>query len=124
MLTSSPEALVFGSAVTLTCTLELNSAIVASDLLLLMVEIQLSRDGMSLSDPIQPPATDITFTYTTQFNSFGITNVGNYSCNATVRSSSPYLTGIETLQSSVREVTTGKYFLRYHDDYIVNMHYD
>ena len=110
MLTSSPEAVLFGSDVTLTCTLGLNSAIVASDLPLLMVDIQLSRDGMSLSDPTQPSVTDITFTRTSQLDSFGITNVGNYSCNATVRSSSPYLTGNEVLQSNTSEVTTGKIF--------------
>ena len=106
MLTSSPEALVFGSDVTLTCTLGLNSAIVASDLSLLMVEIQLSRDGVLFDNP---SATDITFTYTTQLNSFGRSDFGNYTCNATIRPqpTAVYLTGNETLQSIAINIRAG-----------------
>ena len=102
MLTSSPEAVMLGSDVTLTCTLGLNSAIVASDLSLLMVEIQLSKDGMLLHNSTQPPATDITFIYTTQISSFGRSDFGNYTCSATVRPlpSIIYLTGNEILQSN------------------------
>ena len=54
---------ILGSNVTLTCTLELNSAIVASEIFLLMVDTQLSRDGtpMTLTGPT---IRDTTFTYT------------------------------------------------------------
>ena len=102
MLTSGPEAVMLGSDVTLICTLGLNSAIVASDLPLLMVEIRLSKDEMLLYNSTQPPATDITFTYTTQLNSIGRSDFGNYTCTATV-SPQPniiYLTGNEILQSN------------------------
>jgi hypothetical protein len=106
---SSPEALVFGSDVTLTCTLGLNSAIVANDLSLLMVDVQLSRDGMLLDNPTQSavPGT----TYTTQLSPFGIGDVGNYTCTATIRPQpiATYLTGNETL-AHIAQVTTGKIF--------------
>ena len=102
MLTSSLEAVAFGSDVTLTCTLGLNMAIVGNDVSLLMVEIQLSKDGMLLNNSTQPPSTDITFTYTTQLNSFGRSDFGNYTCSATIRPqpTAVYLTGNETLLSN------------------------
>ena len=106
MLISSPEAVIFRSDVTLTCTLRLNSAIVASDLSLLMVEIQLSRDGVLFDNPL---ATDITFTYTIQLNSFGRSDFGNYTCTATIRPlpTAVYLTGNETLQSNIINIRAG-----------------
>ena len=106
MLTNNPEAVVFGSDVTLTCTLGLNPAIVASDLSLLMVEIQLSRDGVLFDNPL---TTDITFTYTTQLNSFGRSDFGNYTCTATIQPqpSAVYLTGNETLQSNAINIRAG-----------------
>ena len=106
ILTSSSEAVMFGSDVTLTCTLGLNSAIVASDLSLLMVEIQLSRDGVLFNNSL---ATDITFTYTTQLNSFGRSDFGNYTCTATIRPqiSAVYLIGNETLQSNAINIRAG-----------------
>ena len=73
--------------------MELNSAIVESDLSLLMMDVQLSRDGTPLT------LTDLTvtgtvFIYTTQLNSFGRSDSGNYTCTATVepRPTSTYLT--------------------------------
>ena len=113
MLTRSPEAVVFGSDVTLTCTLGFNLAVVASDLSLLMADIQLSRDGVLLDNPTQPPLTGLSFTHTTQLNPFRITDIGNYSCNTTVRSSSAFLTGNEALESDTIRVTTGKIFKFY-----------
>ena len=102
MLTSSLETVVFGSDVTLTCTLGLNMAIVGNDVSLLMVEIQLSRDGVLFDNPSQPSVTDTTFIYTTQLNSFGRSDFGNYTCTATIRPqpTAVYLTGNETLQSN------------------------
>jgi hypothetical protein len=112
MLTSSPEALVFGSDVTLTCTLWLNSAIVVNDLSLLMVDVQLSRDGILLDNPTQSPVPGTTYTYTTQLNPFGISDVGNYTCTATVgpQLTAVYVTGNEALESGTIRVTTGKIF--------------
>ena len=74
-----------GTSITLTCTLMLNSAIAASDISLLMVDAQLSRDGTPLT-LTGPTVTGTTFTYTTQINSFGRIDSGNYVCTATVRS--------------------------------------
>ena len=98
-----------GSDVTLTCTLELNLAIVATDLPLLMVDVQLFRDGIPLSNPTMSSATGTTFTYTTQLNSFMRSDSGNYTCTATIRPqpSTTYLTGNETLQSDTINIKAG-----------------
>ena len=106
---SNPEAVEFGSDVTLTCTLGLNSAIVANDLSLLMVKVQLSRDGILLDNPTLSPMTGTTFVYTSRLR---ITDVGNYTCNATIRpvTSSTYITGSEMLESDTIQITTGETF--------------
>ena len=111
MLTSSgtSDIVIVGSDITLTCILVLNSAIVISDLSLLMVDAELSRNGtpLTLSGRIM---TDTTFTYTTQLNPFGRSDSGNYTCTATVRPqpTSIYLTGNETLSSTIG-IKAGKY---------------
>ena len=109
---SNPEAVLFGSNVTLTCTLGLDPTIVASDLSLLIVEVQLSRDGILLDNLTLSPMTGTTFVYTSQLSSFRITDVGHYTCNATIRpvSSSTYITGSEMLESGTFRVTTGETF--------------
>ena len=67
---SRPNSLpILGSDVILTCTLELNSAVVASEIFLLMVDTQLSRDGTLLALN-GPTVSGTTFTYTRQFESF------------------------------------------------------
>ena len=93
---------VLGSDVTLTCTLELNSAIVASEILLVMVNVQLLRNGIPLA-LTEPTIRDTTFTYITQINSFGRSDSGNYTCTATVRPelALTYVTGNETLSDTV-----------------------
>ena len=112
MVTSSngnSDTVMDGSDITLTCTVMLNPVIVESDLSLLMVDAQLSQpDGTPLA-LTGPTVTGTTFTYTTQLNSFGRSDSGNYTCNATVRpqQTSTYLTGDETLSDLV-EVTTGE----------------
>ena len=100
---SRPNSLpILGSDVTLTCTLNLHSAIVPSELLLLMVDTQLSRDGtlLALSGPT---VSGTTFTYTRQFESFGRSDSGNYTCTATVGPDPAftYITGNETLSATV-----------------------
>ena len=110
MLTSSDgnSLQIVGSDVTLTCIVELNPAIVASDLPLLMVDAQLSRDGIPLA-LTGPTVTGTTITYTTQLVSFGRSDSGNYTCTATVRPrpSSTYLTGSETLLSDIVSIKAG-----------------
>ena len=110
-LTTSSEAAVVESDITLTCTLVLNPAIVGSENALLMVNAQLSRDGAPLALP-GITVTGTTFTYTTLVNSFGRSDTGNYTCNATVRplSTSLYLTGIEMLSSKI-SIIAGKFVL-------------
>ena len=107
MLTSNSGNLddvtgVVGSDITLTCTLVLNSAIMGSENALLMVEAQLSRNGTALAIASRS-ITGTTFTYTTQLNSFGRSDSGNYTCTATVRPqpTAVYLTGNEILSSSI-----------------------
>ena len=85
LLTSSHSNIVtIGTGITVTCTLMLNSAIVASDISLLMVDAMLSRDGTPLT-LTGPTVTGTTFTYTSQINSFERIDSGNYNCMATIR---------------------------------------
>ena len=100
---SRPNSLpILGSDVTLTCTLKLHSAVVPSELLLLMVDTQLSRDGtlLALSGPT---VSGTTSTYTRRFETFGRSDSGNYTCTASVGSDSAftYITGNETLSTTV-----------------------
>ena len=91
--------------------MELNSAIVESDLSLLNVSAQLSRDGTPLSLP-DPVRAGTTFTYTIRLNSFSIADIGNYTCNATIspRSNATYLDGVIVSPSVKFRVTTGEIF--------------
>ena len=115
MLTSSNgnrDTVVVGSAVTLTCTVVLNSAIMESENTrsLLMVDVQLSRDGTPLVLP-DLTVSNTTFIYSTQLKPFRRTDSGNYTCTATVRphTSSTYLTGNEMLSSRIN-IKAGKYY--------------
>ena len=99
---SSNSLLILGSDLTLTCILELNSVIEAFEIFSLMVDVQLSRDGTPLT-LTGPTLTGTAITYTTQLNSFGRSDSGNYTCTATVRPepSLIYVTGSETLSDTV-----------------------
>ena len=100
---SRPNSLpILGSDVTLTCTLKLNSAVVASEILLLMVNVQLLRDGIPLA-LTGPTIRDTTFTYTRRLESFGRSDSGNYTCMASVGPDPAltYVTGNETLSTAV-----------------------
>ena len=101
-----------GTDVTVTCTVEMAQGVVDSDLSLLMVDAQLSRDDtpLTLTDPT---VTGTTFTYTIQLDSFGRDNSGNYTCSATVirvQSSSTYLTG-SGQATTVDEFVVGNYVI-------------
>ena len=104
---------IVGSDVTLTCTVELNSAILGSEIFLLTVNAQLSKDGTPLALD-GPRVSDTTVTYTAQLNSFQRSDFGNYTCTATVRPqpSSTYLTGTDTLSDTL-SIKAGKclYFM-------------
>ena len=86
--------------------MELNSAIVESDLSLLMVSAQLIHPNgtmLSLSNTIRGTI----FTYATQLNSFRSSDFGSYICVATIRalSSSTYLSGSGSGTSAI-QITT------------------
>ena len=101
---------IIGSHVTLTCTVELGPVVMESEVLLLMVDAQLSRDETMFDLTLtNSDMTSTTFIYTTQVESFGRNDSGNYTCTATVRpqSTATYLTGNETVSDIVR-VTTGE----------------
>ena len=85
MTSSGGTIILNGSNVFVNCTVKLDPAVMESELSLLMVDVQLSRDGTppTLSDPT---VTGTTFTYTTQLNTFGRNDSGNYICTATIRS--------------------------------------
>ena len=108
----------FGSAITVTCTVELNSAIVESDLSLLNVSAQLFQNGTPLTLP-DPVRTGRNFDYTIRLSSFSIADVGNYTCNATIKpqSSATYLDGDIVSPSIEFRVATGEIIpARYHDN--------
>lgn len=94
----------------LTCTVELNSAISVSDIYLVRVIAQLSRDGAPLA-LTGPRVSDTTITYTAQLNPFGRGDFGNYTCTAVIRPAEPsstYITGIDTLSDTLN-VKAGKF---------------
>ena len=109
-LTSSDNVGISGSSITLNCTVELDPSVIwESELSLLIVEAQLSRNGtpltmLSLSGPT---VTGTTFTFGAEVSSFNESDVGNYTCLATVtpQASSTYLTGTRQLQSSPLEIS-------------------
>ena len=93
----------------MTCTVELGSAVMESELSLLMVSAQLSRDGTPLN-LTGPTVTGTTHIYRVAVSSFSESDIGNYSCNATVRSQSTsnFLIGIGQLMSQPYEIRIGK----------------
>ena len=82
--------------------------VMESEVSLLMVDAQLSRDGTMLNLS-NPEISGTTFTYTAIVNSFGRSDSGNYTCMATIRPqpSSVYLNGTGEL-SNATQVTTGE----------------
>ena len=100
-----------GSDVTLTCAVELNSLIHSSEVHLLIVDVQLSRDGTPLA-LTGPTVSGTTFIYTMRFESFGRSDSGNYTCTATIQPQpiSTYLTGNETLKSNSITIKAGMMF--------------
>ena len=91
-----------GSDFIATCTVELGPSVVDSDLSLLMVDAQLSRDGTPLT-LTGPTVAGTTFTYIIQLDSFGRNDSGNYTCTAAVRPQQPstFLLGSSVLSNTV-----------------------
>ena len=96
-----------GSDVTINCAIELDSAVMVSDeLSLLVVSAQLSGPNGIIGNSSSLTISGTSFTYATVVNSFGRSDSGNYMCAATIRSSSDFLYGIGELSNQTR-VTTG-----------------
>ena len=92
--------------------MELNPAILESEVPLLRVDAQLSRDGAPLT-LTGSTVTNTTFTYTTQLNLTQESDYGNYTCTATIRPqlSAIYLTGIDRLSSDTLVIEPSKFVL-------------
>ena len=113
-VTSTPSTPVNNilSTVTVNCVVELSPALRASNVSLLMVDTQLSRDGtpQTLTDPT---VTSSTFTYTRRFESFGRSDSGNYTCTANIRPTGPtasYIIG-SAERTSTSEITIGMLYM-------------
>ena len=86
----------------LTCAVKLNPAIQNSEIFLLTIDAQLSRNGTPL--PLTgPTVTGTAFTYITHLRSFQQSDFGNYTCRATIRPSpsSTYLIGTDVLSNTL-----------------------
>ena len=104
-LSSSNPIWPIGSDINLTCSVQLNQAVTVIYLSSLIVDIQLSRNGIPLMI-IGSIRAGTTFTFTTQLNSFGRNHSGNYTCTATVESTIPYLNASRSVNITTR-ITTG-----------------
>ena len=87
-----------GTNISVFCTVELGPSVLESDLSLLLVYAQLSRDGTTLA-LTGPTVVGTRFIYSFHIKSFTVCDSGNYICTATVspRFVSPYITGNGTL---------------------------
>ena len=110
-VTSSLGTMVLnGSDVTLTCSVQMHQIASSSDHSLLMVNASITKpDGtvLVLSNLV---ISGTTYKLTTQVNSFDDNDVGNYTCNATVRPkpSAIYLTGMGQSVSNPIKIAIGK----------------
>ena len=99
---ANSDWILIGSGITFTCTVALNPAILGSEIFLLAVDVQLSRDGtpLTLTGPI---VTGTTFTYTAQLDSFETSDFGSYTCIATIRpqATSGYVLGVDILSDTL-----------------------
>ena len=91
-----------GSDVTLICSVQMDQNVLTSELPFLMVNARLTRPDGSVFDLSDPVMSGTTYNFTTQVNSFGDSDVGDYTCTASVRlqASSPFLTGMGELVSN------------------------
>ena len=89
ILTSAPLIPIVGSDVTLTCTVELSPAVDVP----VTVNVQLSDPAGSPLTTTTPSMSGSTYTSTAMVSSFGREESGDYTCTATVSSSSsiPFL---------------------------------
>ena len=101
-----------GSDVTLICSVQMNETILSTpELSLLMVNVSLIKpDGSSL-DLSNQMIDGTIYSFTTPVNGFGNTDIGNYTCNVTVRPqpSSIFLTGMgQRISNTIELAIIGK----------------
>ena len=91
------------------CTIELDLIILESDLSLVNVSAEISRDGTILTQTSQS-VDGTTFNFGTTVNFFSQSDIGNYVCRAAVTplSSSSFLTGMGQRESESFEIIIGK----------------
>ena len=92
-----------GSTVTLTCSVELSPAV---DVLVTVNTVWTGPDGFMTTNTAQRMESTTTYTSTAMVSSFGRDQSGDYTCTATVSSTSPFLTN--SVGSSSTRVTVGK----------------
>ena len=110
-ITSSPGTIVpNGSDVTLNCIVQINENVSPYELALLVVNASLTRPDGATLEVSNPIIEGTSFTFNTTVNSFSESDVGNYSCTATVTTrSSTFLTGMGQLMSNpIKIVIIGK----------------
>ena len=100
-----------GSDVTLTCSVQMGENVLSAHLeSLMMVNVSITKPDGTVVVLSNPEIEGTAYKLTTQIKSFGDDDVGNYTCNATVRRSpfAVYLTGMGQLVSSPFEIGIGK----------------
>ena len=99
-----------GSNVTLTCSVQMGQNVLPSEHSLLTVNAQLISPDGSVLDLSSRVMSGTTYNFTTQVNSFGDGDVGNYTCIATViaQPSSTFLIGMSRLVSNSIKIVIGK----------------
>ena len=109
-----PNPVLNGSTVAVNCTVVLHEITTADDLPLLNVSAQISRNGNVLMQTSQS-LDGTTYNFGATVNCFCESDVGNYTCTATVTPlpSSNHLTGMGQQESLSYVILIGKYM---HDD--------
>ena len=93
-----------GSTVTLTCTVELSPAV---DVPVTVNTVWSGPNGFMTTNTAQRMGSTTTYTSTAMVSSFGRDQSGDYTCTATVSSTSSFITNSMPGSSSTR-VTVGK----------------
>lgn len=85
----------------------MSQSVTEIDLPLLVVEVRLSKDGMSHDLGNATVTTGTTFAYTNEITSFERLDSGNYTCNTTVKSAHTHLVSTGPNISAKIRISTG-----------------
>ena len=104
-VTINNGTIAIGSAVTLTCTVELDPVV---DVPVTVTTVWTGPAGFMTTTTAQPVmGSTTTYTSIAMVNSFGRDKFGNYECTATVSSTSSFITG-SMASASISVIITGK----------------